>query len=321
MTFTNALAQGSRLNSSTIVEEPADPCLVCGSCLWQYRFRFGVFSVKQCQTCGLGRTTPLPTEHQQADINRSTYTLDQRLKTYRSQQKQLAKRYTRQIGQIEALQAHAGKLLLDVGCSLGVFVAFAKQRGYQAHGVELSHETGSYARDQLGLDVFIGTLEDANYADGSFDIITLWDVLEHVSDPLALLAEVKRILCPGGLLAIQSPNIESSMVRVLGDRWNWWTIPDHIYHFSPKSLRQLLTTCGFQVITEYTWEPSREFLENLLAAIFRLRFTDRRFSTRLAGTLVRWAGAVGWPLLVPFQRWIWHKQRGGLIVVYARNEA
>lgn len=304
----------------TAVEESAEPCLACGAQRWLYRFRFGTFQVKQCQACGLGQTDPLPTGSQQAEANQSIYTVEQRLQTYRTQQRRLAARYSRQLKQIEALHKGAGKQLLDVGCSLGVFVSFAIQRGYAAQGVELSQETGQYARDHMGLPVFIGTLNDAGYSDQSFDIITLWDVLEHVPDPVEFLTDIKRILRPDGILAIQSPNIQSSMVSLLGERWNWWTIPDHIWHFSPNALQRLLTTCGFKVAVAYTWEPSREFLENMLAAVFHLDFTNRRLTTRLAGKLVSWSGAIGWPLLIPFQRMNWRKQRGGLIVVYARNE-
>lgn len=302
-----------------IVKEPNDPCLICGTCLWKYRFKFGEFYVKQCQGCGLGRTHPLPTGEQQSQINALTYTVAQRLQAYRAQQKQLAKRYVKQLGQIESVQEHTRKRLLDVGCSTGAFLSFAKQQGYEAHGVELSEVTGQYARDQIGLDVFIGTLEAAHYPAARFDIVTLWDVIEHVADPINFLAEIKRILRPNGILAIQSPNIESTMVYLLQDRWNWWTIPDHIFHFSPDALLQLLKICGFRVVSQYTWEPSREFLENMLAAMFRLRFTDKRLKTKIAGTLVHWASMFGWPILVPFQRRIWRHHRGGLIVVYATN--
>ena len=112
--------------------------------------------------------------------------------------------------------------------------------GFKTYGVELSSETASYARNQQNLDVYCGTLDQAHYADGQFDVVTLWDVLEHIPEPHTMLAEIHRILSSSGLLVIQSPNMDSLMADIGKENWNWWLVPDHIYHFTPATLRDLI---------------------------------------------------------------------------------
>jgi len=80
--------------------------------------------------------------------------------------------------------------MLDVGCNLGFFLSVARAQGYEVHGVEISAESVKYAQEQLNLDVVCGTIETASYPDRSFDVITLWDVIEHVPQPIVLLSEI-----------------------------------------------------------------------------------------------------------------------------------
>jgi 2-polyprenyl-3-methyl-5-hydroxy-6-metoxy-1,4-benzoquinol methylase len=88
--------------------------------------------------------------------------------------------------------------ILDIGCSIGIFLLTAQERGFETYGVDISELSAEYARKQFHLNVFSGTLEAAHYPDNTFDIITLWDVIEHVLEPGLLLAEAKRVLkCNG----------------------------------------------------------------------------------------------------------------------------
>ena len=136
--------------------------------------------------------------------------------------------------------------LLDVGCHIGVFLELAVARGWAAEGVEPSHWACAYARDR-GLRVACGTLRGRQFPSAAFDVVTLWDVVEHFPDPAAELHEVQRLLRPDGLVALTTMNVDSPVARLLGPRWPW-LMQMHLYYFSVRTLRALLERCGFRVV-------------------------------------------------------------------------
>jgi len=144
--------------------------------------------------------------------------------------------------------------LLDIGCSVGLFLNAARQEGFDVAGVELSPEPARFARQHFQLDVFCGTLESAPWGDGSFNVVTLWDVREHLPDPRATLQQVARILRPGGHLAIRVPDGEFHLWKTFflrpwfGHRFIWMEVPNHLNHFRPRTLRRLLEETGFDVL-------------------------------------------------------------------------
>jgi 2-polyprenyl-3-methyl-5-hydroxy-6-metoxy-1,4-benzoquinol methylase len=139
-----------------------------------------------------------------------------------------------------------GRKLLDVGCYIGVFIEIAAQHGWDAWGVEPSAWAAEQARGQ-GLNVIGGTLEAANLPDESFDVVTMWDVIEHVTDPLAEIRRVHRLLRPGGLIVIHTMDIDSLFAHVMGPRWPW-LMEMHIYYFSQRTMAAMLDKAGFSVI-------------------------------------------------------------------------
>jgi len=139
-----------------------------------------------------------------------------------------------------------GSRLLDVGCHIGVFVDVAQQGGWDAWGMEPSRWAAEQARAQ-GLQVVNGTLATSGFEDASFDVITLWDVIEHVPDPTGELRQVHRLLKPGGVAVIHTIDIESLFARLMGHRWPW-LMEMHLYYFSPRTLRRMLEGIGFEVI-------------------------------------------------------------------------
>ncbi len=136
--------------------------------------------------------------------------------------------------------------LLDVGCHIGVMVELAQKRGWDAWGVEPSTWAAEQARAR-GLHVITGTLSDAPVPENFFDVVTMWDVIEHLTDPAAELRNVHRVVKPGGIFAIHTIDIESMFARVMGNRWPW-LMEMHLYYFSPRTLSKMLEQSGFQVI-------------------------------------------------------------------------
>jgi 2-polyprenyl-3-methyl-5-hydroxy-6-metoxy-1,4-benzoquinol methylase len=139
--------------------------------------------------------------------------------------------------------------LLDVGCATGFFLALAKGSGWDVVGTEVSKFAVDYARGQLGLDVRLGTLKALQFDAEAFDVVTMWDVIEHVADPLTELQEVWRILRPGGLLSVITPNADSLVAKLLGRRWEEFRrVREHVYFFSRRTLTEMLHKAGFDVV-------------------------------------------------------------------------
>jgi 2-polyprenyl-3-methyl-5-hydroxy-6-metoxy-1,4-benzoquinol methylase len=139
--------------------------------------------------------------------------------------------------------------VLDIGCSGGDYLAYLRTLGWEVHGIELDEEAARYARERFGIHVHVGAAEHAlnDFPDEGFDVVTMWHVLEHLFDPSSVLAEVHRVLRPDGILMLEMPNFDSLWASMLGEYWFPLEIPRHLYHFTPLTLRAILTKTGFRL--------------------------------------------------------------------------
>lgn len=135
--------------------------------------------------------------------------------------------------------------MLDIGCGPGFFLDEAQKAGWEAQGAELSRWSAQFAREKFGIDVFNGTPEEAKFPDHTFDAVVMNDVIEHLTDPKRMLAEIRRILKNDGVLYVSTPDIESFWSRVL--RAKWWGINKyHLFYFSRRTLERLFSNTGFR---------------------------------------------------------------------------
>ena len=139
--------------------------------------------------------------------------------------------------------------LLDVGCATGLFLDAMRGRGWDVTGVELSRYAAAYARKTFALEVVAGTLQEAQFPGNSFDVVTLWDVLEHVIDPKETLAEIRRVLKADGTLVLSLPNPTCVEAGLFGDSWVGWDRPRHLHLFTPAVLHRYLEEAGFMLTT------------------------------------------------------------------------
>ena len=137
--------------------------------------------------------------------------------------------------------------LLDIGCSLGFTVEAARQRGWDAHGVDVSADAIERCRRrQLNCRLTDGMR--LPYADACFDVVTAWHVIEHVSNVAETLTEWARVLRPGGLLALETPDASGLKVKLLGTHYrNFWA-QEHVYTFRPSNLIPFVTAAGFEIV-------------------------------------------------------------------------
>lgn len=232
-------------------------------------------ALRRCSGCGqlLSRASAARYGETMAQFNAADFNAPQGRELERRQA--VARQ---RLARIAALlgKAPTGIRVLDVGCSRGQFVAAAIATGFSAEGVEPAPRIAEAAR-AAGVPVNTGLLEDQQYADGSFDALTLFEVIEHLREPLPLLAECRRVLKPGGILLVSTANAESWTAAAMGARWDYFDMQKdggHISFYNPRSMAKVAAAAGFEVARLDT---------------ARVKFHDKEVTTRgryVAGKLV-----------------------------------
>jgi SAM-dependent methyltransferase len=210
----------------------------------------------------------------------------------------------------------AGSRALELGCADGAFLKQLEQLGWKAQGIEPSPAAASVARSR-GLEVQVGTLESASLASGQFDAVFAWMVLEHLHEPRETLAEIHRVLKPGGWLAFCVPNFGCWERHVFGRYWYALQLPTHLQHFTPRPLRKLLDDSGFEVV-EMIHQRNLSNVVGSFGLMLRTWFPGSRLGERL----IRFTdnpNALGLLLLSPFARLMALLRQGGRLTVAARR--
>jgi ubiquinone/menaquinone biosynthesis C-methylase UbiE len=194
----------------------------------------------RCRKCGLIYLSPRPKK----EIIINSYSLSED-KQYISQEKGRQLTFKNCLKTIKRFCQEGS--LLDIGAASGIFVKAAVDAGYKACGLEPSEWMCEFARKHYNVTLLPGEVENAKFKDNSFDIITMWDVLEHIPDPMNTLKEVKRILKPGGFLVINYPRIDDPLSRIFGRHW-WFLLSIHLFYFTPKILTAYMEHLEFEKI-------------------------------------------------------------------------
>ncbi|AIQ65876.1 hypothetical protein PSTEL_24970 [Paenibacillus stellifer] len=146
-----------------------------------------------------------------------------------------------------SLRYPKGKLL-DIGCSTGHFLNEAKLRYWDVKGIEISDQAAQVARTKYGLDITTGTISAGMFDEGYFDVVTAWDVIEHIPDPKDFITNVKYILKSGGLLVLNTPNISSTASYFEQEKWRHLDPPLHVVLYDHISMGVLLKMFGFEIL-------------------------------------------------------------------------
>ncbi len=194
----------------------------------------------RCRQCGLQYLTPRLSS--EVIIDGYSQGADE---AFISQNAARERTFARSLENIEKLKPAKGRLL-DIGTAGGAFLGVASCRGWEVLGCEPNRWMAEWGSDHYGIDIKAGTISDLSLPDAEFDVVTLWDVLEHTPDPMAVLQECRRILKPGGLLVVNYPDIQSLVARLMGRKWVF-LLSVHLYYFTPATLRAMLEKTGFRV--------------------------------------------------------------------------
>jgi 2-polyprenyl-3-methyl-5-hydroxy-6-metoxy-1,4-benzoquinol methylase len=240
----------------------------------------------QCRRCGLIYQNPRPTLGEMAQHYLPEYELyaPQPTQATLSTGLRLAYDYGMRKRRGFVTRYRRGGRLLDVGCATGLFLHFMRNNGaWDVEGVEINPEAARMARDQFNLAVHTGTLEQAGLPSQAFDVVTMWDVFEHVHDPGQTLDEVWRILKPQGLLILRVPNGSSRDARLFGQYWAGLEPPRHLYVFTPHTLKALFHRNHFELL-HYS-SASAAYTTFLLSLRFYLCDRDGKLAQRLLRVL------------------------------------
>jgi len=246
-------------------------CPLCGNGGSAREFWLGPRDMVRCRRCRLVFRHPRP-----ADLDVSAEAGEARVETV--EEEWLGARRGMNFRRFLDRWAGTPGQLLDVGCGHGRFLAMARDRGWEVTGIDVSPAAVRYAREGFGVPAMCGDLKGFRFPDHAFTLVTLWDVLDFVPDPIGLLQEIHRVLEPGGRLFIRVPNYLFQRVSYLLTAWaartRDLTFVFHVASFAPGPLRLLLGRTGFVAVTiansPPTWgDPYRAFggAERLIAAL------------------------------------------------------
>jgi 2-polyprenyl-3-methyl-5-hydroxy-6-metoxy-1,4-benzoquinol methylase len=229
------------------------PCLFCGVQDEELRFRDDPFRVVRCRRCGLTYVTPRLSAERLHEMYQDEYWASSRASDFGyGQYLADAPHYLRTFRlRSRILSAHHPRpgRVADVGCAAGFFLRVMADLGWGTTGLEISASMCQHARGALGLpDVRRGDLLSERLEADAYDVLTLWDVVEHLEDPPAHLRAAHAALRPGGLLVLETQDVSSAFARLMGRRWQHYKHEEHLYHFDPASLRRLLGDAGFRIL-------------------------------------------------------------------------
>ena len=200
---------------------------------WPTRRIPGRKMVLWCRDCGLGWQYPLPTP---SDIRYYYH----RFPTYNihgSNEKEQG--FQRRVERIAMLAPHKGRLL-DIGCGLGTFLKLALKAGWQATGIEPQRSAAEYCRRHLNINPYVMPIEDIDLPPGIFDVVTIWDVWEHIHSPVEFIEKCINLVAPGGLLALSIPNASGYPARLFRGNWRY-VMYTHLSYFTLPYVHDIMS--------------------------------------------------------------------------------
>jgi len=225
-------------------------CIACqGKRHAPYAVKDG-YKVWKCETCGTLFLFPPPGQTETESIYGKEYFAGAKegfgYVDYDADKAAMRSVFERYLRDFERILGKAGRLV-DIGAATGYFMKIAEERGWVTHGIEISAYAADFGRSR-GLDIETGTIHTATFEKESFDLVTMWDILEHVPDPALDIGKACSLLKPGGLLAINTPDSGSRFAKLRGPSWHLLVPPEHIFYFNRKSLKLLLDRNGLEIL-------------------------------------------------------------------------
>lgn len=272
-----------------LADEPQEsvPCPLCGAdspeLVFYARDRLfaqpGLYRIVRCSACNLRYLSPRPTLAALARHYPPEYFIYQKPEDLNPVARFLVgafmtDRWRQYIKRVERVRGPftPDTKIVDVGCGLNEHLVTLKQmRGCEGIGIDFSPEVAAFVRDRLKMPVFEGTLADAKFPDGEFEVVAMNEYLEHEPFPLAALTEARRVTRPGGHLTLEVPAADSFAAKLFGTRWSQVDAPRHLIHFTRETLGAMLERAGFELIHTETFQIPGLIGISVLQALGRRR--------------------------------------------------
>lgn len=227
-------------------------CILCKKRKSTFLFNSNGYSIVKCNSCKLIYTSPLPSD-KELDLYYSKFNFKDGFKF----ENILRGDARRSISNLNKLGYKNGDLL-DIGCGAGFFMDEAKNNGWNVMGIDTAAIPINHATKKLKLHAVQKNILDFN-SEEKFDVITLQQVIEHISNPYPILKKIKSQLKASGLLCVSTPNINSWLSQILKERFNYIIPPEHLIYYSPKTLSLLLSKAGFRVVKSNSYGYPMDF--------------------------------------------------------------
>jgi 2-polyprenyl-3-methyl-5-hydroxy-6-metoxy-1,4-benzoquinol methylase len=250
---------------------PAGSCLVChGPFVPAY-----ILGLVRCSGCGFVSADMNLSDEEIRELYGWKYFHGAEYANYLQEKDSLLLNFQRKLNTLlKYVDDPEHKALFEVGCAYGFFLELARRTFSRASGIDISTEAVTHARDVLGVNAGPGDFLSAPLED-RYDVVCMWDVIEHLSRPDLFLERIASLLVPGGILALTTGDIDSMNARIRGARWRLIHPPTHLHYFSQRTLQTLLARFGLQVVS-LIYAGNYRTLRSILYALLVQRHKGKR---------------------------------------------
>ncbi len=255
-----------------------DKCRVCGSSNFKKKFKKYNFWIVECQDCSLIITNFSPDKNFYQDFYKKDYFIQGENKRsyddYSTEKKSLNQTFKCRIDSLSIKKESQGNAL-DFGCAYGYFLQ-QMPSSWNKFGIEISsHAAQKAKKNNPDASIKIGKLESNTFPREKFDLITMWDVIEHLNNPKQDLKIIFDLLKGSGRFALSTGNVNSLLAKILGKKWHLYNPPQHLSYFSPKTIKTLLSSIGFSDI-QISHPPAYyplSYLSHKLGSLYDLKLS------------------------------------------------
>jgi SAM-dependent methyltransferase len=260
-------------------------CIICGGTYQPADIK----GLLQCGTCRFVTADASLSHEQLEGLYSEKYFRGEEYRDYVSERAIFDKQFRRRLKILLRYVPEAGrKRLFEIGAAYGFFLDLARQHFAQVSGIDISREAAAYATDVLSVPVHAGDFLEYP-VDGQFDVVCLWDTIEHLADPGLYLEKVAAHMPAGGVLAITTGDISSLVARWRKEKWRQIHPPTHLHYFSKETLRRLLERLNFDV--RYTgYDGCYRSMDTVAYIILALKRSKPALYEKLKATgLLNWS--------------------------------